>query len=169
MKKNLLLIFLLISLPFSVFSRGGCGGGSHSSCSSSHSSFSSSSHSSFSSSSRPSSFHSSSYSYKSSSTSSHPSTGLKTVSSSSHISPTKSFTHVSEPIHSMTPTRLSYYRNNPSYRSVCGYYRPVYHCSPNYLFWYFVLTNHNSHRNDTIRAKTKEELDRKVKSLPPTK
>jgi len=58
----------------------------------------------------------------------------------------------------------SFYHQNPSYRMVNNRYYPVYHRSPNYLLWYFVLFNHRTHRNDTIRAKSKEELDRKVKS-----
>lgn len=58
----------------------------------------------------------------------------------------------------------SFYHRNPSYKMVNNRYYPVYHRSPNYLLWYFVLFNHRTHRNDTIRAKSKEELDRKVKA-----
>ncbi len=59
----------------------------------------------------------------------------------------------------------SFYRNNPSYRMVNNRYYPVYYRSPNYMFWYFVMINHRTHRNDTIRAKSKTELDKKVKSV----
>ena len=150
-KVKILLIALMVAvLPLSMFSRGGGSHSSSSHSSSSHSYFSSSS------SSRPSSFRSSSYSYKASSTSNRPSTTVRTVSSVSHVSPSVS---------RMTPKQTSFYHSNPSYTSVGGYYRPIYHCSPNYMFWYFVMTNNRTHRNDTIRAKSKAELDKKVSSV----
>jgi len=103
-------------------------------------------------------FHMSSHSFHSSGTSSHSFGGKSTthsVHSANHTNSVRSV-HVNRPI--------SFYQHNPSYRMVNNHYYPVYHRSPNYLLWYFVLSNHRTHRNDTIRAKSKEELDRKVKS-----
>jgi hypothetical protein len=103
-------------------------------------------------------FHMSSHSFHSSRTSSH-SFGSKSatheVHSANHTNSVRN-AHVNRPIF--------FYQHNPSYRMINNRYYPVYHRSPNYLLWYFVLSNHRTHRNDTIRAKSKEELDRKVKS-----
>jgi hypothetical protein len=104
-------------------------------------------------------FHSSSHSFHSSRTTSHNIGGKSTsriVGSSAHTNSVRS-SHQTRPI--------TFYRNNPSYRMVNNHYYPVYHRSPNYLLWYFVLANHRTHRNDTIRAKSKPELDKKVKAI----
>lgn len=112
-------------------------------------------------------FHSSGHSFHSSRTSSHSFNGkpaTHTVGSSTHTNSVRSVHGVESGFHhSMRP--VTFYRNNPSYRMVNNTYYPVYHRSPNYLLWYFVLANHRTHRNDTIRAKSKEELDKKVKSV----
>jgi len=112
-------------------------------------------------------FHSSGHSFHSSRTSSHSFNGkpaTHTVGSSSHTNSVRSVHGVESGFHhSMRP--VTFYRNNPSYRMVNNNYYPVYHRSPNYLLWYFVLANHRTHRNDTIRAKSKDELDKKVKSV----
>lgn len=139
MKKIIFTISVLcICFHFSCYSRGGFGG-----------------------------FHSSSHSFHSSRTSSHSMNGRSsthTVGSSTHTNSVRS-THAMENgfHHSIRP--VAFYRNNPSYRMMNNRYYPVYYRSPNYLFWYFVLANHRTHRNDTIRAKSKEELNRKVKSV----
>jgi len=104
-------------------------------------------------------FHMSSHSFHSSRTSSHSFGGKSTthaVGSSMHTNSVRS-AHIARPI--------SFYRNNPSYRMVNNHYYPVYYRSPNYMLWYFVMINHRTHRNDTIRAKSKQELDKKVKSV----
>ena len=104
-------------------------------------------------------FHISSHSFHSSRTSSHSFGGKSTTHSVRSASHSKS-------VRSMRAARpISFYQNNPSYRMVNNHYYPVYHRSPNYLLWYFVLFNHRTHRNDTIRAKSKPELDNKVKSV----
>ena len=112
-------------------------------------------------------FHSSGHSFHSSRTSSHSFNGkpaTHTVGSSSHTNSVRSVHGVESGFHhSMRP--VTFYRNNPSYRMANNRYYPVYHRSPNYLLWYFVLSNHRTHRNDTIRAKSKNELDKKVKSV----
>lgn len=42
---------------------------------------------------------------------------------------------------------------------------PTYHHTANYMIWYFILYNNNTHRNDTIKAKSKAELDKKADEL----
>ena len=139
MKKAILSItILLICFSLNCFSRGGGG------------------------------FHSSGHSFHSSRSSSHSMNGNPTTHTmrlSTHTNSVRSTTHGVESgfHHSMRP--VTFYRNNPSYRMINNHYYPVYHRSPNYLFWYFVLLNHRTHRNDTIRAKSKDELDKKVKSV----
>ena len=111
-------------------------------------------------------FHSSSHSFHSSGTSTHSRYGrptTHTVGSSVHTNSVR--TNHSESGFHHSPRPITFYRNNPSYRMVNNHYYPVYYRSPNYLFWYFVLFNHRTHRNDTIHAKSKEELDKKVKSV----
>jgi len=104
-------------------------------------------------------FHMSGHSFHSSRTSSH-SIGGK---SSTHAVGSSMHTNSARTVHIVRP--ITYYRNNPSYKMVNNRYYPVYHCSRNYLFWYFVFANRRTHRNDTIRAKSKDELDKKVKSI----
>lgn len=162
--KALKFIIVIVSLLLtpSVFSRGG----SFSSSSSSHSysspsrSYSAPSRSYSTPSSRPSTFKSSSYTYKPSSTSRTVTTS-RTVNTTRTISPA---THQSRPVSSMTSYQKAYYYRNPSYTYANGCYYPVYHYHPNYLMWYFILRNNRTHHNDTIKAKSKQELDRKVKS-----
>jgi hypothetical protein len=137
-KVKFLFVMLMVVLPFSMSARGG---------------FHSSSHSSFHSSSRPSSFRSSGFLYKPRNNSS---TIVRTVRPSTHMSPSVS---------KMTPKQTTFYHNNPSYTRVGNSYRPVYHYHPNYLFWYFIMRNNHTNRTDTIKAKTKQELDKKVKSI----
>jgi len=112
-------------------------------------------------------FHSSPHSFHSSGSSSHSMNGKSTthtVGSSQHTNSVRSaHTYETGFHHSSRP--LTFYRNNPSYRMVNNHFYPVYHRSPNYLFWYFVILNHRTHRNDTIHAKSKDELDKKVKSV----
>ena len=63
-----------------------------------------------------------------------------------------------------TPTKnTSYFHNSPSYGLSGGSYHPIYHYNNNLLFWYFITRNNRTHRNDTIKAKSKSELDLKVK------
>jgi len=112
-------------------------------------------------------FHSSGHSFHSSRTSSHSVNGrpaTHTVGSSTHANSVRT-SHGVESGFYHSPRPVTFYRNNPSYRMVNNRYYPVYHRSPNYLLWYFVLANHRTHRNDTIRAKSKDELDKKVKSV----
>ncbi|MDD4970971.1 MAG: hypothetical protein PHT07_16205 [Paludibacter sp.] len=139
MKKTVLFITILcICFNLSCYSRGGFGG-----------------------------FHSSGHSFHSSRTSSHSMNGRSTthtVGSSAHTNSVRS-THGIETGFNHSPRPVTFYRNNPSYRMVNNHYYPVYHRSPNYLLWYFVIMNHRTHRNDTIKAKSKEELDKKVKSV----
>jgi len=112
-------------------------------------------------------FHSSPHSFNSSRSSSHSINGKSTnqsVNSSNHTNSVRTSPKVESGFyHSTRP--ITFYRNNPSYRMVNNHYYPVYHRSPNYLLWYFVLSNHRTHRNDTIKAKSKNELDKKVKSI----
>ncbi|MDP4238538.1 MAG: hypothetical protein Q8904_03585 [Bacteroidota bacterium] len=111
-------------------------------------------------------FHAAPHSFHSSRSSSHSVNGKSAmhIGSSSHTHSIRSSHSVETGFHhSLRP--VTFYRNNPSYRMVNNHYYPVYHRSPNYLFWYFVLANHRTHRNDTIRAKSKDELDKKVKSV----
>ena len=42
---------------------------------------------------------------------------------------------------------------------------PTYHHTNNYLLWYLIIYNHNTHQNDTIKAKSKAELDKKADDL----
>jgi hypothetical protein len=112
-------------------------------------------------------FHSSPHSFHSSGSSSHSMNGRSathSVGSAQHTNSVRS-THSIESGFHHAPRPVTFYRNNPSYRMVNNHYYPVYHRSPNYLLWYFVLANHRTHRNDTIRAKSKAELDHKVKSV----
>ena len=112
-------------------------------------------------------FHSSGHSFHSSRSSSHSMNGKSTVHSvgtSTHTNSVRS-SHGTESGFNHSPRPVTFYRNNPSYRMVNNRYYPVYHRSPNLLLWYFVLSNHRTHRNDTIRAKSKDELDKKVKSV----
>ena len=112
-------------------------------------------------------FHSSGHSFHSSRTSSHSVNGKQathTVGSAAHTNSVRS-NHGVETGFYHSPRPVTFYRNNPSYRMVNNRYYPVYHRSPNYLLWYFVLANHRTHRNDTIHAKSKNELDKKVKSV----
>jgi hypothetical protein len=112
-------------------------------------------------------FHSSPHSFHSSGSSSHSMNGRSTthsVGSAQHTNSVRS-THSIESGFHHAPRPVTFYRNNPSYRMVNNHYYPVYHRSPNYLLWYFVLANHRTHRNDTIKAKSKAELDHKVKSV----
>jgi hypothetical protein len=139
MKKVIITISILcIFFNLDCFSRGGFGG-----------------------------FHSSSHSFHSTGTSSHSMNGKSTthtVGPSTHTNSVRaSHTVESGFHHSIRP--VTFYRNNPSYRMVNNHYYPVYHRSPNFLLWYFVLSNHRTHRNDTIKAKSKVELDKKVKSV----
>jgi hypothetical protein len=148
-----IVVVLLLLLAPNIYSRGG-------SFSSSSHSYSSSSHSYSAPSSRPSSFKSSSYTYKPSATS-------RTVTTSKTVSTTHTVsyaTHTSRPVSSLTPSQRAYYHNNPSYSYVNGCYHPIYHYQPNCMLWYFVLRNNHTHRNDTIKAKSRQELDQKVKS-----
>ena len=104
-------------------------------------------------------FHSFAHSYHSRSIGSHNIGGKSathTVGSSTHTNSSRTI-HINRPI--------AFYQNNPSYRMINNHYYPVYYRSPNYLLWYFVLANHRTHKNDTIRAKSKNELDKKVKSV----
>src|ERR1035437_5213670 len=112
-------------------------------------------------------FHSSSHSFHSSRTSSHSMNGKSTTHAIGTVAHTNSVRtpHAIESGFHHSPRPVTFYRNNPSYRMVNNHYYPVYYRSPNYLFWYFVLFNHRTHRNDTIHAKSKEELDKKVKSV----
>lgn len=112
-------------------------------------------------------FHMSGHSFHSSRTSFHSVNGkptTHTINQSTHLNSVRT-THSIETGFSHSPRPVTFYRNNPSYRMVNNHYYPVYYRSPNYLFWYFVLFNHRTHRNDTIRAKSKEELNKKVKSV----
>jgi hypothetical protein len=112
-------------------------------------------------------FHSSGHSFHSSRSSSHSMNGRSTthtVGNSEHTNSMRSYHGVENGFHHSTRP-ITFYRNNPSYRMVNNHYYPVYHRSPNYLLWYFVIMNHRTHKNDTIRAKSKDELDRKVKSV----
>jgi len=112
-------------------------------------------------------FRSSGHSYHSTGTSSHSLNGRSTthtVGSSAQSNSGRS-THGIETGFNHSPRPVTFYRNNPSYRMVNNHYYPVYHRSPNYLLWYFVIMNQRTHRNDTIRAKSKGELDKKVKSV----
>jgi hypothetical protein len=112
-------------------------------------------------------FHMSGHSFHSSRTSFHSVNGkptTHTINPSTHSNSVRT-THTIETGFSHSPRPVTFYRNNPSYRMVNNHYYPVYYRSPNYLFWYFVLFNHRTHRNDTIRAKSKEELNKKVKSV----
>jgi len=139
MKKGILLLSILcLFFNLNGYSRGGFGG-----------------------------FRSSGHSFHSTRTSSHSMNGkpaVHSVGTSTHTNSVRSsnatqtgFNHSARPV--------TFYRNNPSYRMVNNRYYPVYHRSPNFLLWYFVLSNNRTHRNDTIRAKSKEELDKKVKSV----
>jgi len=112
-------------------------------------------------------FHSSSHSFHSSSSSSHSMNGKSTthaVGNSAHTNSVRS-NHGIETGFNHSPRPVTFYRNNPSYRMINNRYYPVYHRSPNSLFWYFVILNHRTHRNDTIHAKSKDELNKKVKSV----
>ena len=112
-------------------------------------------------------FRSSGHSFHSSRTSSHSVNGKSanhSVGTSAHTNSVRS-THATESGFHHSARPVTFYRNNPSYRMANNRYYPVYHRSPNYLLWYFVLSNHRTHRNDTIRAKSKNELDKKVKSV----
>ena len=112
-------------------------------------------------------FHSSPHSFHSSRSSSHSMNGRSTthaIGSSNHTNSVRSTHNIESGFHH-SPRAVAFYRNNPSYRMANNRYYPVYHRSPNYLLWYFVLANHRTHRNDTIRAKSKPELDKKVKSV----
>ena len=125
------ILFILLVLPISLFSRG--------------------------------SFHCSPHSFHSSTHSFHT---PRTVSSNYHTSPVRS-TSI-KPISGATgfkstPKSVTYYRNSPSYGLSGGSYHPIYHYNNNLLFWYFITMNNRTHRNDTIRAKSKSELDLKVK------
>jgi len=156
MKKAFIFI-LMVTISLSLSARGGCvGGGGHS--------FSSGSHSSFSSHSSGGSFRSSSHSYSPSSSSSHASYGTRSIGSSTHINSSRGMSHVSAPVRTMSASRVAYYRSSPSYRYSGGSYYPVYHCSPNYLFWYFIYVNQRTHKREVIKANSKKELDQKVKS-----
>jgi len=139
MKKGILLLSILcLFFNLNGYSRGGFGG-----------------------------FRSSGHSFHSTRTSSHSMNGkpaVHSVGTSTHTNSVRSsnatqtgFNHSARPV--------TFYRNNPSYRMVNNRYYPVYHRSPNFLLWYFVLSNNRTHRNDTIRAKSKAELDKKVKSV----
>jgi hypothetical protein len=139
MKKIMLFISILcICINLNCYSRGGFGG-----------------------------FHSAPHSFHSSRTSSHSSYGkptTHTVNSANHTNSVRSMHSVETGFHH-SPRPVTFYRNNPSYRMVNNHYYPVYYRSPNYLLWYFVLFNHRTHRNDTIHAKSKDELDKKVKTV----
>lgn len=139
MKKAILILSVLcICFSLNSYSRGGFGG-----------------------------FRSSGHSFHSSRTGSHSMNGRSTthtVSSSIRTNSMRNTHGVQNGFHhSIRP--VTFYRNNPSYRMMNNHYYPVYHRSPNYLLWYFVIMNHRTHRNDTIRAKSKDELDKKVKSV----
>lgn len=112
-------------------------------------------------------FRMSSHSFHFSKTGSHAVNGKttsRTVSPAKHINAVRTTRTVETGFyHSARPA--TFYHNNPSYRMVNNYYYPVYYRSPNYLFWYFVILNPRTHRNDTVRAKSKDELDKKVKSI----
>jgi len=112
-------------------------------------------------------FRSSGHSFHSSRTSSHNVNGKSatySTRSSTHTNSVRS-SHATESGFHHSARPVTFYRNNPSYKMANNRYYPVYHRSPNYLLWYFVLANHRTHRNDTIRAKSKNELDKKVKSV----
>ena len=112
-------------------------------------------------------FHSSGHSFHANRSSSHSISGkpaVKTIRPSTHTNSKYATRSIESGFHH-APRPVTFYRNNPSYRMVNNRYYPVYHRSPNYLLWYFVLSNHRTHRNDTIRAKSKNELDKKVKSV----
>ena len=66
---------------------------------------------------------------------------------------------------SLTPRQVVIYKNNPSYIIHEGCYRPVYHYNPSsFWMWYFIFHNNVTHRNDTIRAHSREELNLKVQN-----
>jgi len=112
-------------------------------------------------------FRSSGHSFHSSSTSTHSVNGksaTRSVGTSTHTNSGRTSRAVESGFHH-SPRPVTFYRNNPSYKMANNRYYPVYHRSPNYLLWYFVLANNRTHRNDTIRAKSKNELDKKVKSV----
>lgn len=112
-------------------------------------------------------FHMSGHSFHSSRTSSHSLNGKSTthtVSPATHTNSVRTTRSIETGFYH-SPRPMVFYHNNPSYRLVNNHYYPVYYRSPNYLFWYFVILNHRTHRNDTIRAKSKAELDKKVKSI----
>lgn len=159
MKKLIMCLSLLVMISLSAFCRGGGCSASHPSCSS-HSS--SSSHSSFSSS-------SSSHSIASASYGSH-SVASKSyfVTSQSKVSPSvvryAPSVKITSPVQSVSSGRtyspVRYYNNS---------YHVVHHytCYNNGGLWmyYFLWYNNSSHRTDTLKANTKQDLDNKVKIL----
>lgn len=82
----------------------------------------------------------------------------------------KSSTVKYAPIHSVNKVNLSTatknrLNNSPSCRLVKNNYVPVYHYdNSNLMMWYFIFNR--NHKKDTIWAKSKSELDKKVKNIP---
>jgi len=78
---------------------------------------------------------------------------------SSYSSSARSY---SSPTRSYTAGRLSSGSINHTYYVHEYNYHPVSYYNNNMMLWYLIVLNNNTHRYDTIRANSEEELQHKV-------